>query len=358
MFYHWLHYSLFSRQRQHKKLEIPTSTAMAVQLRKSGIHILTAMAPVRKKSAILFFTVVVAAPRKLEVHSLTVMVAARKKWEIPISIAMAARLKKLGILFFITIKNSLTFEWKIMLKIANWNLERVVPNQVRAKRIDAVMSEVAADIWVLTETHKDIVPVSFYSIMSEEQDPGSRPGERWSAILSRYPIESLGDFVSDKIRCVAGKLEHPQLGLIVIYVLVLPWGGSQWRGIPSRGGAAFASALAAYQSDWEQLQQAYPNTLHIVAGDFNQSLVDWHYYGSMQNRSKLELALEESNLQAITSGVSDPVARDSSPHACIDHICISKKAAVNIISTKRFPDADKPDKRLSDHFGVLIEFSC
>ncbi len=250
-----------------------------------------------------------------------------------------------------------TSEWKIMLKIANWNLERVTPSQTRVKRIDTAMSEVAADIWILTETHKDIVPIPFCAVMSEA-DPESKQDERWSAILSRYPIEPLADFVSDKIRCVAGKLNHPQFGLVIVYVLVLPWVGSQWRGIPSCDGAAFASALAAYKSDWKQLQQAYPNALHIVAGDFNQSLADFHYYGSKQNRLKLELALDESNLQAITSGSGDPVARDSFPHACIDHICISKKREINIISTIRFPDAAKPDKRLSDHFGVVVELSC
>ncbi len=244
-----------------------------------------------------------------------------------------------------------------MLKIANWNLERVGPNQTRAKRIDTAMSEIAADIWVLTETHKDIGPISFYSVSSEELNRESSSGECWSAILSRYPIESLSDFVSDKRRCVAGKLDHPQFGLVIIYALVLPWMGSLWRGIPSRGGAAFASALAAYQSDWEQLQYAYPKALHIVAGDFNQDLVDSHYYGSIRNRSKLELALEESNLQAITSGTGDPIARDSSPCACIDHICISKRAVASVISTERWPDTDKPDKSLSDHFGVLIELS-
>ena len=134
-----------------------------------------------------------------------------------------------------------------MFKIANWNLERVAPGQTRAKRIDSVMSKVDADIWILTETHKDIVPVSFYTAMNEEQDPKSKPGERWSAILSRYPIEPLGDFVSDKIRCVAGKLEHPQLGVVIVYALVLPWAGSQWRGIASRDGAAFASLLKSPQ---------------------------------------------------------------------------------------------------------------
>lgn len=139
--------------------------------------------------------------------------------------------------------------------------------------------------------------------------------------------------------------------------MVLPWVGSEWRGVPSHDGAAFASALAIYKSDWEKLQKAYPHAIHIVAGDFNQSLANWHYYGSKKNRVKLELALEESNLQAITSGADDPIVRDSSPHACIDHICISKDEVTNIISTMRFPDADKPDKRFSDHFGVVVELN-
>ncbi len=242
-----------------------------------------------------------------------------------------------------------------MFKIANWNLERVAPGQTRAKRIDSVMSKVDADIWILTETHKDIVPVSFYTAMNEEQDPRSKIGERWSAILSRYLIEPLDDFVSDKIRCAAGKIEHPQIGVIIVYALVLPWIGSPWRGIASCDGAAFASALALYQSDWEKLQKAYPDAMHIVAGDFNQSLADWHYYGSKQNRLRLEVALKKNNFQAITSGMNDPVARDSSPHACIDHICISKELATSVVTTMRFPDTQKPDKRLSDHFGVVVE---
>ncbi len=242
-----------------------------------------------------------------------------------------------------------------MLKIANWNLERVIPDRMRAKRIEAVMSKIDTDIWILTETHQDITPSPFYSLICEEIDKERNSGERWSSILSRYPIESLNHFVSDKKRCVAGKIEHPKLGSIIIYALVLPWIGSKWQGIPSQGGAAFAAALATYQSDWQKLKLSYPKALHVIAGDLNQSLADWHYYGSAQNRSKLELALKESSLHPLTSGSNDPIARDSSPHACIDHICISKNKTMKIISTVRFPNTDEPDKKLSDHFGVLVE---
>ena len=241
-----------------------------------------------------------------------------------------------------------------MLKIANWNLERVSPYQDRAKRIKKAMKEISADIWILTETHKEITLPSFYSVSCKIIDDELNPKECWSAILSRYPIESLNSFVSDKKRCVACKLEHPEYGIIIIYGLVLPWIGSEWNGVPSRDGQAFASALSLYQSDWKELRHTYPSALHIVAGDFNQSLTAWHYYGSMRNRERLEVALKKNHLYATTSGDNDPIARDSAPQACIDHICISNTAIGRVVSTKRWPNTAIPDKSFSDHFGVVI----
>ena len=55
-------------------------------------------------------------------------------------------------------------------------------------------------------------------------------------------------------------------------------------------------------------------------GDFNQVLVDSQYYGSKKNRRELESALQDTGLMALTSGKNDPIARDSTPCACIDHI--------------------------------------
>ena len=245
-----------------------------------------------------------------------------------------------------------------MLRIANWNLERVAPNQNRVTSIRSSMSNVAADIWILTETHQQISPgEEFSSVTSEDPDRESKPGERWVAIWSRFPLESLSLFVSDNQRCTAAKISHPDFGEIVVYAMVLPWGGSLWRGIPSRGGAAFAAALAAYRCDWEQLQKAFPDAIHIVAGDFNQSLVSRHYYGSNRNREVLEKAIDACNMMTVTAGENDPVARDSSPNACIDHTCISKQSGLDISTTQRWPDLPKPEKRLSDHFGVVVELA-
>jgi hypothetical protein len=36
----------------------------------------------------------------------------------------------------------------------------------------------------------------------------------------------------------------------------------------------------------------------------------------------LRTALEDTGFHAMTAGDADPIARDSPPHTCIDHICI------------------------------------
>lgn len=173
-----------------------------------------------------------------------------------------------------------------MIRIANWNLERVLPSQKRATAIRAYMAEINADIWILTETHAEMSPGDAYlSSISGEPDRVSQLGECWSAIWSSHPIEPLPSFVSDSSRCAAAKIQHPKLGNIIAYSCVLPWHGSTWREIPSRDAAAFEAALELYSKDWERIRNSFPDSTLIVAGDFNQSVADWHYYGSRKTTS-------------------------------------------------------------------------
>ncbi len=243
-----------------------------------------------------------------------------------------------------------------MLKIANWNLERVEPSLGRCSAIRRHMANVDADVWILTETHDQVAPGDDYSAtFSGEPDRQSKPGERWVGIWSRLPVQPLPSFASDSARCAAARLVHPTHGDIVVYGCVLPWHGSTWRGIPSLGGAAFAVALDLQRADWRRLRNAFPNASLIVAGDFNQDLAARHYYGSRKNRRLLEDTLEEAELEVVTAAGNDPVARDSAPYACIDHICVSRSSQWRLLSTKRWPDSSMPEKRLSDHFGIVVE---
>jgi hypothetical protein len=161
-----------------------------------------------------------------------------------------------------------------MLKIANWNLERALPAQDRVSIIREHMALVRADIWILTETHEAISPFDgFLAVTSGDPDRNFKPGERWVAIWSRLALEPLPSYVSDSARCAAARTNHPDVGEIIVFGCVLPWTGSNWKGIASAGGASFAAALEEYRRDWERLRSAFPDAVLVVAGDFNQSLV-------------------------------------------------------------------------------------
>ena len=153
-----------------------------------------------------------------------------------------------------------------------------------------------------------------------------------------------------------GKNRESPLGELIVYGTVLPWSNT-WRGIPGTSGQAFKAALNVQKRDWLALKEEFPKATLVVAGDFNQDLAAWHYYGSKKKRALLEAAFAESDLVALTGGASDPIARDSAPMACIDHICISTKKDWTLKSTTRWPDSPRPKPSLSDHFGVSARVS-
>ena len=244
------------------------------------------------------------------------------------------------------------------LTISNWNLERILPTQKRFLEFQRYFSESQADIWFLTETHLEVNPhKGYFPCFSGIPDRHSKEGERWVAIWSRWPIEQLDAYVSDPARCVAGIIPDSPFGELILYGTVLPWTNS-WRGIPGANGQAFEAALDVQKRDWLTPKDKFPDATMILAGDFNQDLAEWHYYGSKKKRTLLEAALEECGLVALTGGVLDPIARDSAPMACIDHICISIKNDWTLESTSRWPDTPKPVASLSDHFGMSVQVNA
>lgn len=241
------------------------------------------------------------------------------------------------------------------LKIANWNIERINPTQQRSRIIKEHISSVGADIWFLTETHENVGPgEEFFSCFSGEPERASQIGERWVGLFTRWPMTPLTEFVSDAPRCATAHIPDSPFGELVLYGTVLPWTNA-WHGIPGANGQAFEAALSVQRDDWLRLAQHFPDATLILAGDFNQDLAPWHYYGSKRKRVLLESALRNANLIPLTAGTDDPIARDSSPFACIDHICISAGKDWVSTNTQRWPDTPTPVRALSDHFGVSIE---
>jgi endonuclease/exonuclease/phosphatase family protein len=239
------------------------------------------------------------------------------------------------------------------LKLATWNLELPVSPR-RREALRAHTDREQADIWILTETHDSFTPGPTFTSHSSapRRDGLHEPEHRWVTLWSRHPIEAL--FTSDVQRTAAARITPDSGAPFIVYGTVLPWIGSPWQGHPSAGGVAFREALSVQLDDWIRLRRDYPAEELFVLGDLNQDLVSPHYYGSRANRSTLEAALERAGLTALTAGGGDPIRRDSSPRACIDHICARHDSSWRPAPAVRWPDLPAPDRRLSDHFGVSV----
>lgn len=214
---------------------------------------------------------------------------------------------------------------------------------------------IAADVWVLTETHDGFTPGHEHSCKSDPgRDGYDEPGHRWVTIWSKWQLEPLP--TTDRRRTAAARVVPPGDAPFLVFGTVLPWHGDNWHGHASAGGLAFREALELQRADWKNLSREYPDHEFFVLGDFNQDLVHPRYYGARSNRAALLTTLDECGLVAHTAGAGDPIRRDSGPWACIDHICGRRESRWRPEPAVRWPDAPKPMKRLSDHFGLAITF--
>ena len=241
------------------------------------------------------------------------------------------------------------------MKMATWNLDRPVSDK-RRKAARAEIDKIAPDILVLTETHDGFNP----GLQFSESSAGGRDGvgryksddHHWVTIWSNYPLEKLS--TEDEKRTVAVRVSPSEGAPFLVYGTVLPWTGSEWHGHPSDGGVAFGEALKVQVSDWKKLQHEHPEDELFVLGDFNQDLADTRYCGTKVTRDLLSEALKNCGLVAITAGDGDPVRRELKDFACIDHICALNNSCWSTEGTERWPNTPKPEKWLSDHFGVAV----
>jgi endonuclease/exonuclease/phosphatase family metal-dependent hydrolase len=243
-----------------------------------------------------------------------------------------------------------------MLTITNWNIERVFPRSRRWKRVEELLNQLQADVVVLTEAHTSMSPgKGFNGVFGGKPYGEFRQGEVRCAIWSQFELQSLSELGGDLPDCAAARLNHPIYGGISVFACILPYLGRSWQGIPTKGGQAFQSALADFRAAWHTIVDRFPEDTLIVAGDFNQSITRSHYYGSYIQRAALERVLAEDDLNILTAMDDDPVMRASHPHACIDHICVSRSANFQLLQSERWPDTAAPDRSLSDHFAIKVQ---
>jgi endonuclease/exonuclease/phosphatase family metal-dependent hydrolase len=119
----------------------------------------------------------------------------------------------------------------------------------------------------------------------------------------------------------------------------------------------FDEVVSNLERDLKKISALHPDIPIILAGDFNQSLVSKHYYGSNAKRERLKQFFTSNDLLALTSGDDDPVFRDSYPNACIDHICISDGSGFKLSSTSRWPNAPTLKDGPSDHYQIKVRLT-
>lgn len=226
----------------------------------------------------------------------------------------------------------------------------------RTAALRAHMDAINPDVWVLTETVRDLCPGPDYTLVASSTDAPDREaarGECWVAVWSRLPATSL-PLTADPERTAAARIQPVGCAPLVVVGTVLPWLADA-RYAPLRGGDAFCKVLERQAAEWSALQRGHPDAGFCVAGDFNQDLAHSHYYGSGRGRAALGRALAEARLVCLTAGAGDPLA-DVPGHASIDHLCVSECLLVDGPPRVRsWPAPPLERRRLTDHFGAHVD---
>lgn len=234
------------------------------------------------------------------------------------------------------------------MRIGTWNVEYAYER--RLGNLRRVLSANAADIWILTETHDDLVPPNCpYSLHSDERPKNwsaIRPGSRWVSIWSRYPVvANVSRPQADRERTVCALLDIGAGRSMLVYGTVMPWKGDRNKFDWSEHHRVIPEQCA----EWPELTRAYPGAEMCIAGDFNTDMGSGSYYGTKQGIGALRAGLAACNTFCATEPNRFPVGLLVNPP--IDHIALSQRheGATSIVAA--WP-AEKTT--LSDHSGIVV----
>jgi hypothetical protein len=222
------------------------------------------------------------------------------------------------------------------IRIATWNLDQFSNRSPRAKACREIMANVDADIWVLTEIHRNFIAsdlydkdgsLNRYECILESLETGEIRDGHWVSVWAKKSLHGKSESKIERTeRTVCAMFDSIGEIPIWVYGTVLPWLGSSWKGIRNAGGAAFKAALDGQKNDWDTIINQGKGWL-CVAGDFNQEFYpEKHYYGSKNQQSWLDQTLASAQLECLTGRDKDPVAEKFPGNASIDHICFGGSA--------------------------------
>lgn len=234
------------------------------------------------------------------------------------------------------------------LTVATWNVEYAAGAERNARRAKLIQ-DADADVVVLTETHDELCLSDYRAESTLLRRGGARQGARWTTIWSRLEVRRrIG--TADPQRTVAVELE----GDVIVYGTVLPWHTDTGpSGNKQVNWSEYRRVVPIQGAEWRALRKQHPGHTLIVAGDFNQSLGDRHFYGGRELRQLLESECTSADLVVFTG-----LAHQQAPltHPAIDHIAVAPPAGLSAHAqsvTGWHGEWEGPG-RLSDHSAVEV----
>lgn len=227
----------------------------------------------------------------------------------------------------------------LSISIATWNTEWATPGSERGRRISAVLQSAGADIVVVTEGARGLLPAGG-SIVDAGDDwgYGPQPSRRKVIVWSRFPLtlDFVGSEGATRGRLAVTTVETPA-GPVRVLGVCIPWRDAHVN--TGRRDASPWSEHLDYLDRFEDLLAGLDGDVPtVIAGDFNQRIP--------RGRQPVRVF---DRLRDVLAGWTVHTAGDlpNGPH--IDHIATNERFVAESVSDWSTADGLG---RLSDHAGV------
>ncbi len=237
------------------------------------------------------------------------------------------------------------------MRIGTWNLDRCPSStSEKGQEVAARLDELKADLWLLTEVHRDWDPRGGTFAVSRPRSFDPDAPKRWAGVETSLPLTTL-----------PSQGEHPgEEGLVLARVQVdgrdvlvacsvLPWRGAEqyWYGLPDGQIAQFHSVL---QHHVERIRTERREDEPLVwGGDFNQALQRPVDGGTVKGMTALQSALESLGLVALTVDAEHRRGHMRS----IDHLAVSEHFTAGPAEIHRLTWSH--GRNLSDHAAYTAD---
>ncbi|MGY1780340.1 endonuclease/exonuclease/phosphatase family protein [Geodermatophilus sp. SYSU D01036] len=237
------------------------------------------------------------------------------------------------------------------MRIGTWNLDRCPSStSEKGQEVAARLDELKADLWLLTEVHRDWDPRGGAFVVSRPRSFDPDAPKRWAGIETSLPqtgIPSQGEHPGEE-GLVLARVEVDGRDVLVA-CSVLPWRGAEkyWFGLPDGQIAQFDSVL---QHHLERIRAERREDEPLIwGGDFNQALQRPVYGGTVEGMVALQSAFESLGLVALTAHAEHRNGHMRS----IDHLAVSPHFTADPAETHRLSWSDGRD--LSDHAAYTAD---